>query len=73
MLELITRVVDGKNISIEITVRINDGEVFKAKQLQSSTHFPHIVPELVNENGCILITYLTYSSLLRLYNRVKAS
>lgn len=73
MLEPITRVADSslKGISIEITVRTDDGEVFKAKQLQRSTHFPYIVPELVNENGRILITYLTYGSLLRLYNRVK--
>lgn len=73
MLDPITEVADYslRDIPAEITVRTTDGEIFRAKHLRSSTHFPYIVPELVDaQNGCLLITYLTYGSLIRLYNKV---
>ncbi len=57
----------------EITVRTeHDGEIFRAKYLRTSTHFPGIVPELVNDSGdYMLITWLTYGSLLRLLKEVR--
>lgn len=40
---------------------------FDAVAIRRSEHFPGIVPEVVNESGeWILITYLSYGSLLRL-------
>lgn len=73
MLEPLTDAVDCsfKNILTNIDVRTTDGEIFKAKYLRKSTHFPYIVPELVDaQNKCLLITNLTYGSLNRLYNKV---
>ena len=57
----------------EITVRTeHDGDIFRAKYLRTSTHFPGIVPELVNDSGdYMLITWLTYGSLIRLLNEVR--
>lgn len=56
-----------------ITVRTeHDGEIFRAKYLRTSTHFPGIVPELVNDSGdYMLITWLTYGSLLRLLKEAR--
>lgn len=63
----------------EITVRTEHYEdrrprplIFRAKYLRTSTHFPGIVPELVNDSGdYMLITWLTYGSLLRLLKEVR--
>ena len=58
----------------EITVRTEyESETFRAKYLRTSTHFPGIVPELVSEDGqeYMLITCLTYGSLLRLLKEVR--
>lgn len=53
----------------KISVRTDDGEIFKAERIRESTHYPYIVPELVNGNDeMILITYLTFGSALRLLN-----
>lgn len=42
-------------------------QYFDAVAVRRSEHFPGIVPEVVNESGkYILITYLSYGSLLRL-------
>ena len=60
-------------IPVDITVRYeHEGwQTFQAKKLRGSTHFPYIVPELVDESGdYLLITYLTFGSLLRLHNMV---
>ena len=57
-----------------ITVRTeHESEIFRAKYLRTSTHFPGIVPELVSEDGqeYMLITWLTYGSLLRLLTEVR--
>ena len=55
----------------EITVRTDDGEIFRAQYLRRSTTFPYIVPELVNDKGeYLLITWLTFGSLLRLHTEV---
>ncbi len=56
----------------EITVRTeHNGEIFRAKYLRRSTHFPYLVPELVNDKGeYLLITWLTFGSLLRLHTGV---
>lgn len=49
-----------------------DGKVFRARYLRTSTHFPGIVPELVNDSGdYMLITWLTFGSLVRLLNEVR--
>ena len=46
--------------------------VFKALHIRKSEHFPYIVPELVSENGdYMLISWLTYGSLVRLLNAVR--
>jgi len=63
----------------EITVRTEQYEdrrprplIFRAKYLRTSTHFPGIVPELVSDDGdYMLITWLTYGSLLRLQKEVR--
>ena len=56
----------------EITVRTDDGEIFRAQYLRKSTHFPGIVPELVNGSGdYLLITWLTFGSLMRLLKEVR--
>jgi len=59
----------------EITVRteyFDERAIFRAKYLRKSTHFPGIVPELVNDSGdYLLITWLTYGSLLRLLKEVR--
>ena len=59
----------------EIIVRIDerdDKEPFRAKYLRESTHFPGIVPELVNDKGeYMLITWATYGSLLLILRAVR--
>lgn len=58
-----------KEFGREITVRFeHEGwHTFRAIRLRRSEHFPFMVPELVNEYGdFLLITYLSYGSLLRL-------
>ena len=58
----------------EIRVRTEHERVtsFRAKYLRVSTHFPGIVPELVSDDGdYMLITWLTYGSLLRLLKEVR--
>lgn len=64
------RVIEFKST---ITVRTeHESEIFRAKWLRTSTHFPGIVPELVNDSGdYLLITWLTYGSLLRLLKEVR--
>lgn len=43
------------------------GTTFRAVRIRRAEHFPFIVPELVDANGnYMLITYLSYGSLLRL-------
>lgn len=56
----------------EIAVRTeHEREIFRAKYLRRSTTFPYIVPELVNDKGeYLLITWLTFGSLLRLHTEV---
>ena len=56
-----------------MTVRTeHDGEIFRAVSLRRSEHFPGIVPELVDDKGdYLLITWLTFGSLLRLLNKVR--
>lgn len=47
-------------------------EIFRATSIRWSEHFPYIVPELVSEDGdYMLITWLTYGSLIRLFNAVR--
>lgn len=57
----------------EISLRVDhEGEIFRAKYLRKSTHFPGIVPELVSDSGdYLLITWLTFGSMLRLLNEVR--
>ena len=59
----------------EITVRteyFDERAIFRAKYLRKSTLLPGIVPELVNDSGdYMLITWLTYGSLLRLLKEVR--
>ena len=59
--------------SDEMVVRTeHDGDIFRATGLRRSEHFPGIVPELVSEDGdYMLITWLTYGSLLRLLSKVQ--
>lgn len=57
-----------------MTVRTEHDRVrmFKAVALRRSEHFPGIVPELVASDGdYMLITWLTYGSLLRLLNEIQ--
>lgn len=56
----------------EITLRTeHDGDVFRAKSLRRAEHFPYIVPELVSNDGdYMLITWLTFGSLLRLLSTI---
>ncbi len=58
----------------EITIRTEheDHPKFRAKYLRTSTHFPGIVPELVNDEGdYMLITWLSFGSLLTLLKEVR--
>lgn len=58
----------------EMTVRTEHDRVrtFKAVSLRRSEHFPGIVPELVSNDGdYMLITWLTFGSLLRIMNEVR--
>lgn len=57
-----------------MTVRTEHDRVrtFEAVELRRSEHFPGIVPELVSNDGdYMLITWLTFGSLLRLLNEVR--
>lgn len=61
------------SIPVDITVRYEDEgwQTFKATKIVASDHFPYIVPELVDESGdYLLISYLSFGSLLRLYNAI---
>lgn len=67
----VPRLIDFKN---ELTLRTecDDEKIFRAVKLRRSEHFPGIVPELVNNDGdYLLITWLTFGSLLRLMNEVR--
>ena len=58
----------------EMTLRTEHDRVttFRATSLRQSEHFPGIVPELVADDGdYMLITWLTFGSLLRLLNKVR--
>lgn len=58
----------------KITLRVEHERVkkFTATKLRRSEHFPGIVPELVSDDGdYMLITWLSYGSLLRLLNIVQ--
>ena len=58
----------------EITLRVEHERVkkFRATKLRRSEHFPGIVPELVSSDGdYMLITWLSYGSLLRLLHEVQ--
>lgn len=60
-------------IPVEITGRTEHWDVtkFKATKLRRAEHFPYIVPELVDDSGdYMLITWLSFGSLLRLYKTV---
>jgi hypothetical protein len=57
---------------IVVRTKYENHAIFRAKYLRTSTHFPGIVPELVNDSGgYMLITWLTFGSLLRLLKEVR--
>ena len=62
---------NGLTVRTEI---FDEVKTFRAKHLRTSTHFPGIVPELVSDDGkYMLITWLTYGSLLRLLSEARRS
>lgn len=65
------RQIEFKNDLVLRTER-DDEPVFRAKGLRRAEHFPYLVPELVSDDGdYILITWLTFGSLLRLLNEIQ--
>lgn len=65
------RAIEFQNDLVLRTER-DDEPVFRAKGLRRAEHFPYIVPELVSSDGdYILITWITFGSLLRLLNEIQ--
>ena len=62
-----------RHMELNLTVRTEEERgIFQATRIQGPSHFPYIVPELVDEHGdYLLITWLTYGSLLRLLHTVR--